>query len=64
MQEMDTGSSGNLMPFDIFQILFPMITTVKLNEIQKRSVILRTYNKASFTHLGNEACKLNTETNG
>ena len=38
------SSNGNLMPFRVFRILFPISTMEELNTTINKSIVFRTYN--------------------
>ena len=44
----DPGSDDNLMPLNIFEILFPRATTDKLAKQKYKRVLLQTYNKKAL----------------
>ena len=47
--KIDTGSDGNLMPFQILKILFPRSTMAELNATTNRSIMLKTYIQSNRT---------------
>ena len=58
--KVDTGSDGNIMPFNIFTKLFPSTTADQL-VATKDATNLRTYNSTTITQLG--SCKVEIENN-
>ena len=58
--KVDTGSDGNIIPFDIFTKLFPSTTKDQL-VATKDATKLRTYNLTKITQLGR--CKVEIENN-
>ena len=50
--KIDTGSKGNIMPWQIFKRLFKNVTEAELKKTIKRHIKLKTYNKRVITQLG------------
>ena len=46
--KVDVGSDGNLVPLDIFKILFPMLTMEHLTKPKDKRAIICMYNKSKL----------------
>ena len=57
----DSGDSGNILPFHIFKKLFPRSTKEQPAAIENENIKLGTYNSTTITQLGR--CKVRIENN-
>ena len=50
--KLDTGASGNLLPYDMFREIFPQVSVNDLCHSIDDNVFLEAYNKSSIKQLG------------
>ena len=56
--KIDTGGNGNLMPVNMFKVLFPNTTIAHLNKCIDQKVILCAHNNSCIPQIG--ICKITT----
>ena len=50
--KLDTGASGNLLPYSVFKEIFPLVSVKELCHSIDNNVCLEAYNKSSIKQLG------------
>ena len=50
--KLDTGASGNLLPYNVFKEIFPHVSVKELHHSIDNNVCLEAYNKSSIKQLG------------